>query len=1094
MKIITARPHRLLEECIARIGVLERQGDSCMLLVPSQYTLQAEIEVMTRLHLNGSFRIDVLSPGRLRTRVFERAGEPDKTVFDERGKCMVLRSIIEREKEKLKVYRAAAQSGGDGLAQKMSAMISDMKRSGMTPEELREKTEAMEDGNPAKAKLLDVHGIFSGYEARMAGRLADAEDISCVMHEKMERSGVLKGQHLFIYGFDMITPSFAADILKMAPLCETLTLAVETDKNSAPDGRLFAPVNASIERLITLAKEQGIPIERETITKEIASMPEIQALERGLFALGMKPYAGETRNITLRAVSTPRMEVHLTAAAIRRLLLEGEDPSDIAIVYPKNSGYAPLAESILPMYDLPVYAARKRAAGAHPLIRFVLSALSVVSEGWRTADVIECIQSGFICLEQAQTDALCAYAEGVDLRKEDWKYPFGYIRKGNEEELKALNESREKTIQPLIALEKRIRAAKTADEAVMAVIYLLDDVGAFDTLQRMQDTLAQEGFAAQADDCAQISVRLMETLDQMHTLLGEETISAKIMMDMLSSGIAAMELGALPPADGALICGEIGNIRTAQVGTVFAIGMNDASSGAENGLLSPAETEEAVRVTGAYLGMTASERAALSQLDTLKVLSGAGKRLYVSYAVADETGRALREGDAVQAMKRLFPDMKVCGGLSREELEDMLCAPKPALQALSVMLSDGVDEKSIMQAKAKQVYAALADSDERREELLEITRRLGEPLRARLDAPQARALYGRPVMSVSRLEAFAQCPYRHFVRYGLAPQEEQKPGIDRAELGTLYHEAAERFTRAVTSLSEFPNIPEEISNRLMDEAAQPLIDEWRKSPLGKSARGGAIAARIGKIARRTGRNIVSQFAGSGFAPMRSELVFGQNGISPIMLELADGTMIYLQGRIDRVDILDEENRIRVIDYKSGTKKFDPTMVYYGLQLQLLIYLAAALAQIPGSKAGGFFYCRIADPMIQSDSRIKEEIEKQIAKKLSLAGISLSDVSILRAQGSSHAAMITKEGKANGRYAASMVDEEGMDRLVAFAKKKAVSIAQDAYAGMIDDSPAERGQYVACSSCAYAAICGFDPARKKRRRLKEKKIEDITGIS
>lgn len=1092
MKIITARPHRLLEECVSRIGYLEQQGKECMFLVPSQYTLQAEIEIMSRLQLNGSFSIDVLSPGRLRTRVFERAGEPDRTVFDERGKCMVLRAIIEEEKENLKVYRASAQNGSGGLTEKMSAVIADMKRSGLTPEDLKEKIKTLDDDNPAKAKLNDVLKIFSRYESKMEGRLADAEDIARVVHEKMERSCVLTGQNVFIYGFDMITPSFAADILKMAPLCESLTLAVETDKNGAPDGRLFAPVNASIDRLCAQAKEQGISVDREVITKAIKAKPEICALEKNLFALGTKPYEGEIKDISLRAVSTPRMEVHLAAGKIRRMILEGEDPADVTIVYPKNSGYAPLVESILPMYDLPVYAARKRAAGSHPLFKFILSALAVVSEGWRTADVIECIQSGFLGLEQAQADALCAYAEGVDLRKEDWKRPFEYIKSGNQEELEELNKSRETALDPLISLGSRIKKAKTADEAVMAVLALLDDVLAFDTLENMRDRLLEEGLDAQAEDCAQVSVRLMETLDQMHTLLGEETISAKTVMDMLSSGIAALELGALPPADGAVICGEIGNIRTAQVGTIFAIGMNDAAAGAENGLLSPAEKEETARATGAYLGMTAAERAALSQLDTLKVLSGAGKRLYVSYAVADETGRALREGDAVQAMKRIFPGMKVEGGLAREELENMLCAPKPALQALSVMLSDAVDDKAGVEENAAQAYVVLSENGAQKEELKDVTKRLGEPNRARLDVPQARTLYGRPVMSVSRLESFAQCPYRHFVRYGLAPQEEKKPGIDRAELGTLYHEAAERFTRAVTALSGFPDVPDEVCDRLMDEAAQPLIDEWRQSPLGKSARGGAIAQRISKIARRTGRNIVSQFAGGSFAPMRSELVFGQNGVSPIMMELPDGTMIYLQGRIDRVDILDEEKRIRVIDYKSGTKKFDPTMVFWGLQLQLLIYLAAALAQIPGSKAGGFFYCRIADPTIQSESRIKEEIEKQIARKLSLAGISLSDVSILRAQGNSHAAMITKEGKANGRYAASMVDEEGMENLLAFAKKKAASIAQDVYAGMIDDSPAERGQYVACSSCAYAAICGFDPARKKRRRLTEKKIGDITG--
>ena len=97
-----------------------------MLLVPSQYTLQAELEVMNRLELPGSFLIDVLSPGRLQSRVFERAGFPTQVLLDERGRGMVLAGIIEAEKENLTVYRAAAESGASGFAKRLGALIADL--------------------------------------------------------------------------------------------------------------------------------------------------------------------------------------------------------------------------------------------------------------------------------------------------------------------------------------------------------------------------------------------------------------------------------------------------------------------------------------------------------------------------------------------------------------------------------------------------------------------------------------------------------------------------------------------------------------------------------------------------------------------------------------------------------------------------------------------------------------------------------------------------------------------------------------------------------------------------------------------------------
>ena len=744
MRIITARPHRLLDVCAKRIGALAEAGESCMFLVPSQYTLQAEIELMTRLDLEGSFLIDVLSPSRLRSRVFERTGEPDRIVFDERGKCMVLRGILEEEKDNLIAYRAAASGGGDGLAQRMSAMIADLKRSEVTPEELALKIGEMDADHPAKRKMLDIARIYAAYEGKMQGHLADSEEISRIVREKMERHHVLNGQYVFVYGFDMITPTFAADLVHMAKQAKSLTLAIETDKNAAPDGRLFAPVNASIDRLCALARDMDVEVEREEVKGEIDATEEIRAMERGLFALGGAVYQEKVDAIEMQAASSPRMEVHLAAARIRKLLEQGYDPADIAVVYPKAGGYGPLLENILPMYDLPVYVAQKRAAGAHPLCRFILSALAVVSGGWRTSDVIECIQSGFLGLNRDQADALCAYAEGVDLRMDAWKHPFTYIKSGKQDELDSLNASRERVVSPILSLAAKLNSAKTADDTVMAVIALLEETDAFGTLEAMRLELEEEGFIAQADDCAQVSVRLMETLDQLHTLLGGESVSAKVVLELLSSGLSAMELAALPPADGAIICGEIGNIRTAQVGTIFAIGMNDAAQSAQTGLLSPAETEEAARVTGAYMGMSAAERAALAQLDVLKTLTCARSRLVVSYALADETGRALREGDAVQAMKRLYPGLKIGGGLLKEEFEEMLGAPRPAAQALAVMLSDAADERGELELAAAQSYAALAKDETGKRRLIEITRKLGEPARAPLDASQAgRSTAGR---------------------------------------------------------------------------------------------------------------------------------------------------------------------------------------------------------------------------------------------------------------------------------------------------------------------------------------------------------------
>ncbi|MBP3522119.1 MAG: PD-(D/E)XK nuclease family protein, partial [Clostridia bacterium] len=842
MKIITARPHRLLGETVERIGALAEQGKCCMLLVPSQYTLQAEIEVMTRLNLDGTFLIDVLSPGRLQSRVFERAGRPDRVIFDERGKCMVLSEIIEQEKENLTVYRSAAENGALGLAQKMSSLIADFKRSGKSAEDIRQSLEAMDEtqrARPSPRKLSDAARIYAAYEEKMRGKLCDAEDVSREMLSRMPRSGVLSGQNVFVYGFDMITPAFADQLVHMAALADTLTLVMETDDNSAPDGRLFAPVNFSINRLCALAQQAGVPVVRERINKPLDAPEDLRVLERSLYALGAPAMQEAPSHIELHAVSSMLAEVHLAASRMRRMMAEGEDTAQMAVVYPRDSGYAPFMASVLPLYGVNTYIAEKRPAGAHPLCRFVTSGLAVVSGGWRASDVVECVQSGFIHLDREDADELCAYIEGMDVRGEAIRRPFSYVKDGGEEALARLNSSREKVVAPLAALQRALRQARNADETIAAILLLLDKVNAFDTLDAMRVTLTEAGLMSEAEDCAQVWNLLMETLDQLHTLLGGGSAPARVVLDLLQSGLSALELAALPPADGAVICGEIGNVRTGEVKTLFALGMNDRLDASGGGLLTAQEQSEVASAADVYLGMSPSQRAALAQLDELKTLTICSECLIVSYALSDETGRALRECAAVQALKRLFPAMPVYGGVASHEREAMLCAPDSALEALSVALSVCADGGEELSDSYAQAYAALNQSGKGREKLLAVTRQLGSGAQKRLDGAQARALYGRPVMSVSRLETFAQCPYRHFIRYGLSPKEALRPGVDRAELGTLYHEATERFTRAVTAMQQFPDVDEATCDALMEKTVQPLLEEWRKSPLGESARGAA---------------------------------------------------------------------------------------------------------------------------------------------------------------------------------------------------------------------------------------------------------------
>ena len=1089
--LLTGRMHRLLPEVIARIGQAYAAGGRCYLIVPEQYTLQAETEIVQRLNLPGYFDIDVLSPSRLQDRVFERAGQPQRVRIDERGKCMVLSAALEDLSDELCFYRGAG--GRMGFVQRLSSLIADFKRGGLSPEDVRALSERAGEMPALSMKLQDASQLYAAYEQRLQGRFVDGEDVQQELLSRMEPSGVLRDVNAFVYGFDMITPTFAAELCAIARCAKGLTLALTLDTPPARDAALYEPALKSLLRLEELLRAAGIEPAREHLDAQLPAPADIVYLERELYAYPMRPRRGTPQAVFLNASATPFAEVHGVAARIRALAMEGEPFCRMAAVYTDGAVYAPLVERIFAQYDIPVYVSEKRPALAHPLFRFLLSSLRAATRGYRGDDLMECVRTGYCNLTDEEADALDTYATVYGIRAGRMRYPFTF---GGEEEVSRAEELRARVVEPLLRLQRALSGAKDASGTVDAIFYYLEERAAFDTLQREQQALLDAGLAVEAFDCAQVWNLLMELLDQMHTLLGGHRGQMRTVMDMLEAGVGAMELGALPTSQEALVAGQIGNVRTAQVDALFLLGMNDGKlQSSSQSLLTDEERALTAREADAYLGMVDSDRAQLSRLDILQAMTLPGRRLYVSYALSDEEGRAQRPASAVLALRRVFPDLAVEGGALDKGERAALLSPRAALDALSVHLRELADAGEVeLDGPFREAYAALCGNGEYAERVRDVRDALITRVYApRLRVNTARALYGRRTVSVSKLETFAQCPYRHFVSYGLRPVQRRATGAERDKLGELYHAAVERFTREALSHEHWPDIERAESDRMMDTVVEPLLDQWQRTPMGESARGKAFAGRMRRTARRAGWTLTHQMQGSGFRPEDMEFTFGSGVIPPIQIELENGERMYLKGRIDRIDLMETERSVylRVVDYKSGRKEMDPTDIYWGLQLQLLIYLQAVLQRYRGAKAAGLFYCRIDDPLVVKNLRVREAVEREIARQLSLKGLSLCDVEIIRAQGADQQeALLKKDGTL--RQGALAVSEQEMALLVDYAVRMAAELSGRIAAGEIDISPAQRGNFRVCAYCDFRDICGFDPMLygASARVLTPKKLSDI----
>ena len=1071
MEIVTARPHRLEAVLAGRVQEAVRAGKRALVLVPSQETLRTEIMLMDALSPEGSFSIDVISPGRLRERVFDRAGRPDRVVFDERGKRMLLCGILEEEKDSLRVYARAAAGGQENLAARVGELISCLKQAGVSPEEMKRRAES--SGEPLRGKLSELALLYARYEERIAGRQADAEDLLAEEEARLPFSRETENAAVFAAGFDLVTPSFARRLVmiaKEAPVC----LLMETDRNAAPDGRLFAPVNASLDRLRRAAEEGGVPVTETAVNEPLDASPEIAFLEENLYALDGKKYEGEPRRVRLVTAGSCEREAHVTASSIRRLLAGGAHPDEIAVLFPPGSSCREHLAAVAPRYGISVYLAEKRPAASHPLSRYLLSALSMAAEGgWRLQELEECVKSGFSGVTEEEGNRFCAYCEEMDIRSGQLTRPFTWRTdaKMDEAALSALEDTRKRILGPLTALRSRLRAAENRDGALDACLRLLEETDAAGTLESMRRALEERGLSSEAEDCAQLWNALMETMDQLHETLPEDADPA-LVRRLLSGGLSALSLSALPPAEGAVLCGEIGNLRPGRVRHLFLMGMSDRE-GREPGGLFTARERAWMEENGVFLGMSERDRAAMDSLNLLKAMSTPTETLTVSWPLSDESGAALREGEAVRMLRLCFGNLKAEGGTGKNELRAMLSAEGPAAEALALYARETADAGRRPEPAFQGAAAALCGMETGREALSLALREMEGDPPARLSPQQARRLYGTrgEAMSVTRLETFAACPFLYYTRYGLRPREPRAKDTAPQTLGTLMHAAVDAFLKKAMARPEFPALSGEALSEVCAEADREAFAGWKRSPYGESRRGEAMARAVERRILRSAGAVLCQFLEGGYRPMGGEMTFGSGKIPPLVIELSDGSAVFLKGRIDRVDEKEGEERfIRVVDYKSGMKKVDPMRMYYGLQLQLALYMAAALRAEPGARPGGFYYFHLQDPTVSSAERDPGAARALAEEKMKLNGLSLGE----------------EMGDAEGEW----TDAEGMEAVLSFCMEKAAALAEEALSGAIGAEPFEYGEENACAHCEARAVCGFDPSRHSGKKLEAKTLKDL----
>jgi len=1076
----------------------EGHDEPLILLVPEQYTLQAERDLIEKLQLKGIMQVEILSFTRLANRVFSEVGGLTRVIINEQGKHMVLRRVINQNIKNLTIYRQAARQAG--FITKCGQMISDLKQYDADTAALKDHQGLKQGDSVLAQKIHDISLIYDAFNEYLEGRYLDMEDYINLFIEKLDQSNYLKGSRIWIDNFATFSPQSLRIIERLLTLAGDLTISLTMDGGKRrSDGELFALSDATCRKIHDMAIRLGLPektIEIATADKVIKS-DEIRHLERQIYAYPYQPWGADVSHLHIFAAANIFSEVEYVAAS---MVAQSRDAGwrwkDMAVACQDLNNYGPIIIRVFREYRIPYFMDQKREVIDHPIMQFILASLDIVQRGYRREDICRCCKTGFTLLNPDECDELENYLLRYGVQGKRLKDEF---QAGDSAKLEFLNEIRTRLLEPLWNMEDKLNRVNDLGSITRILYEYLQEMDTAGKLAGEIDAMNQRGWLNLVGESTQIWNIVMETLDQIYTIMGDQDTKLKEFRQLLEAGFLSYELGIIPTTVDQVLVGTIQRSISQDIKALFVLGANDGvlPGGRRDDSLLDQEEKSQLESMGIEIGLSRDMMITQENYLIYNAFAKPNEDLWLSFALADSEGRALRPSLLLNRVRHIYKNLEPVSDLieDRQTRLNSISTPGSTMKYLVRNLRQADEGRFIDDFwwDVYQWYGKHESWQHKRDEIIRgfFHRNQVGGLRQEL----IDKLYYRPFRtSVSRLEQYANCPFAHFVRYGMRPTERKTYEVSAPDVGDLFHGVFQTLAGKITEAGiEWQDLQREQCDVLMDKVMDEMVPGHADGVFNSTHRYRYLVDRLKRIGRRSAWTLTQHIQAGEFQPMGYEMRFGRDGDLPaVEIVMEGGEVLYLEGRIDRADLYEDADAgyVRVIDYKTGRKTFDLSDAYYGLSLQLLVYLKALLGNNRQGRDGelkpaGVFYFRIDDPAVKSDTEVQEEIEKQIAQKLRMDGLVLRDVNIVRAmdreiEGSS--SVIPVGLKRDGDFDAysSVLNEEEFSQLLNHVEVLLRQITEEIMRGKASIQPIMINQRKACDYCGYQTICQFDQLFENNR--------------
>ena len=1114
----SGKSHRIYEEIMQRAA--QEPGRNFLIIVPDQFTMQTQKDLVMRSDRGGILNIDVLSFGRLSHRILEEVGTKEMPVLDDTGKSLVLQKIAADLKEQLPAMGSLLHK--QGYIHEVKSAISEFMQYGISTQDMDKLIASAEKRGALAMKLRDLKTLYRGFQDYIRDHFITTEETLDVLRRSLVKSKILPDSVVIFDGFTGFTPIQNRLIQELMRVCEETIVTVTIGEEEDPyqmDGeqKLFHLSKKTVADLVKLAAEAEVTRGEDVFVKggpnRFTEAPALCYLEQNLFRYQYEPYTEKQCEIRMFEALSPREEVHQTALYIRKLIREeGLTYRDIAVVIGDLEGYASYVETEFGQLEIPCFLDRTRGIVLNPMIEYIKSALQLYIRDFSYDTVFHFLRSGMADISREEIDELENYvirtgARGYRTYSRLFTRKTEEMQQGSgqedteraEETMERLNRIRQQFADTVEILHMAPRAK--AGEYVDHLYDFLEQNQVQQKLLNYQQRFEQEGDLAKAREYAQIYRLVMDLLDQIYELLGEEEISLQEFADILEAGFGEITVGTIPQNVDRIVVGDMERTRLKQVKVLFFLGVNDGNipkNASKGGIISDMDREFLIE-SGTEMAPSPRQQMYIQRLYLYLNMTKPSERLYLSYAKVNSDGKGIRPSYLIDTVRKLFPQLAVEYPQNRSRLEQI-----EGRQEGARYLAEELREYAggTLREEERQdfylMYRAYEADPEGRDRLTAAAfRRYKESGLSRI---VARALYGRQLEnSVSRLETYAACACRHFLQYGLSLQEREEFGFEVSDMGNVYHAVLENFAgKLAESGRTWWDFDENFATQAIKEAVEGYAATYGETVLYSSARNEYAITRMSRILTRTVLTLQQHLKQGSFQPDDYELSFRfAENLDSIHVDLSEEEKMHLQGRIDRIDVSEDAEHVyvKVIDYKSGNKKFDLAALYYGLQLQLVVYMNAAM-ELESRKhpdkeivPAALLYYHIDDPTIETPVELtQEQINEEILTKLRMNGVVNSDPAVVERLDrflQDKSKVIPVEKKKDGSFSArsGILSREELQVVSAYVDTKIRQIGREILDGKIAANPYEKGNEEACTYCAYKKVCGFDgsiPGYEKRQ--------------